>query len=83
MQMNQIYLATAKLLKFIMNGTEGEIIRILDIDKHIKVTILILFATRNRTKDTYSLDLDSLSKNMAIKYSASLLPIINHTFFLC
>lgn len=56
MQMNQIYLATAKLLKFIMNGTESEIIRILDIDKHIKVTILILLATRNRTKDTYSLD---------------------------
>lgn len=56
MQMNKIYLATAKFLQFIMNGTEGKIIRILDIDKHVKVTILILFATRNRTKDTYSLD---------------------------
>lgn len=56
MQMNKIYLATAKFLQFIMNGTEGKIIRILDIDKHVKVTILILFATRNRTKDTNSLD---------------------------
>lgn len=56
MQMNQIYLATTEFLQFIMNGTECKIIWILDINKHIKVTILILLATRNRTKDADSLD---------------------------
>ena len=56
MQVDKVYLATAQSFQFVMYVAQNEIVCVLDVYENIQVTMLVLFTTSHRAKDSNSSD---------------------------
>lgn len=59
--MYEVNLAATQLFQVVVYVAQNEVVCILKINENVKITLVVLFATRYRAKDSNSLDSQSFS----------------------